>query len=245
MSSPRATTTWLVTGSSRGIGFEIVRQLVSSSDNIVIAAARNSTRASALASLKETCKGTLHIVDLDVSDFDSIRASFAVLEPVLGKTGLDYLINNAAIAESDTAFTLDPDHLIHIMRTNVAGPALLSQVLLPFLEKGTKKKILHISSTCGSFSTTVTSEHDRLRVQFGSYSLSKSALNMLMVKQRFERPDFIVITLCPGWVKTDAGGKDAPLEPEESVAGILQVVTSATSADSGKFLRYNGEEIPW
>ncbi|KAI0667317.1 NAD-P-binding protein [Trametes maxima] len=243
-SAPRATT-WLVTGSSRGIGFELVRQLVASPDNIVIAAARNPEKASALALLKNVAKGTLHIVGLDVSDFDSIRASSAALEPILGQIGLDYLINNAAIAESDTAFTLDPDHLIRMMRTNVAGPALLSQVMLPFFEKGVKKGILNISSTSGSIGTIVASDYDKLRVQYSSYSLSKVALNMLTVKQKFERPDFITITLCPGWVKTDAGGKDAPLEPEESVSGILKVITSATLADSGKFLRYNGEEIPW
>ncbi|KAI0667318.1 NAD-P-binding protein [Trametes maxima] len=242
---PHRVTTWLVTGSSRGIGLEIVRQLVASPNNLVVAAARNPAKASALIALKEAAKGTLHIIGLDVSDFYSVHAAPAALEPILGQTGLDYLINNAGLADRDTVFTLDPDNLLRLFRTNVAGPALLSQVVLPFLEKGRKKTILNISSEYGSCNSTIETDIDRMKVPFGSYSLSKAALNMLTIKQKYERPDLTTITLCPGWVKTDAGGKDAVLEPEESITGILKVITSAAPADSAKYLRYNGEEIPW
>ncbi|OSD04959.1 hypothetical protein PYCCODRAFT_1432693 [Trametes coccinea BRFM310] len=75
--------------------------------------------------------------------------------------------------------------------------------------------------------------------------MSKAALNMLTLKQKAERPDITFITMCPGWVRTELGGKEADLEPEESIAGILKVISSVTNADSGKYLRYNGEEIPW
>lgn len=86
---------------------------------------------------------------------------------------------------------------------------------------------------------------------------------MQVYKQKVERPDLTVITLCPGWVQTgasfvlalcfvasltliaDMGGADAALKPEESVAGIIKVITNATKADSGKYLRHTGEEIPW
>lgn len=86
---------------------------------------------------------------------------------------------------------------------------------------------------------------------------------MQAYKQKVERPDLTVITMCPGWVQTgaffessecfaasltlvtDMGGADAQLKPEESVAGIIKVITSVTNADSGKYLRQNGEEIPW
>ncbi|OJT05879.1 C-factor [Trametes pubescens] len=79
----------------------------------------------------------------------------------------------------------------------------------------------------------------------GSYAMSKAALNMLAYKQKVEKPDFTIITLCPGWVQTDMGGKEAVLKPEDSVAGIIKVITNATTADSGKYLCHNGEEIPW
>ncbi|CDO69106.1 hypothetical protein BN946_scf185042.g8 [Trametes cinnabarina] len=239
---PSAThpTTWLVTGASRGIGFELVRQLVASPENLVVAACRNPAKATALNNLKALAKGTLHVVQIDVSDFDSIRASAKQLEPILGELGLDYLVNNAGVLYPDTAFTLDPETLLETVRTNAAGPALLSQVCLPFLEKGRRKVILHISSTGGSLQTTL-----GVGARLASYCMSKAALNMLTLKQKAERPDLTVLTMCPGWVKTDMGGKEAQLEPEESVAGILKVVTSVTLADSGKYLRYNGEVIPW
>ncbi|KAH9887895.1 NAD-P-binding protein [Cubamyces lactineus] len=240
MPSASRPTTWLVTGSSRGIGFELVRQLVGSPDNLVVAACRSPEKATALQSLKSTAKGTLHLVQLDVSDFDSIRASVRQLESILGEIGLDYLINNAAIAIIDTAFTLDPEELLRGVRTNVAGPALVAQVCLPFIEKSSRKVVLNVSSTGGSLASV-----EAVGPKLASYSMTKAALNMLTVKQKSERPDIITISLCPGWVKTDMGGKEAKLEPEESVSGILKVITSATLEDSGKYLRYNGEVIPW
>ncbi|KAL7277026.1 hypothetical protein ACG7TL_008870 [Trametes sanguinea] len=245
MTSTTRPTTWLVTGASRGIGFELVRQLVASPQNLVVAACRNPDKATALKALKDSAKGTLHIIQLDVSDFDSIRASVKQAQPILGDIGLDYLVNNAGIptivdqALRDTAFSLDPEDLLRILRTNAAGPAVVSQVYLPFVEKGHKKVILHISSTLGSL------HHAVERVTGTSYSMSKAALNMLTLKQKAERPDITFITMCPGWVRTELGGKEADLEPEESIAGILKVISSVTNADSGKYLRYNGEEIPW
>ncbi|KAI0653039.1 NAD-P-binding protein [Cubamyces menziesii] len=231
---------WLVTGSSRGIGFELVRQLLASPDNLVVAACRNPATATALHDLKDSTRGVLHVIHMDVSHFDSVRASAKVLEPILGETGLDYLINNAGIAARDTAFTLDPDELLRIFRTNVVGPAIVSQTCLPFLQKGRRKIILNISSTAGSIATV-----EEIGARNTSYSISKAALNMLTLKQKAEWPDIITVTLCPGWVKTDMGGEEAYVETEESISKILALITSATTADSGKFLRYNGEAIPW
>ena len=82
---------------SRGIGYELVRQLVSSSDNLVVAACRSPEKATALHALKSTSKGQLRLVQMDTGDFDSIRASFGQVEPILADIGLDYLINNAGV----------------------------------------------------------------------------------------------------------------------------------------------------
>ncbi|KAH9848826.1 NAD-P-binding protein [Lenzites betulinus] len=240
MQTTTSQTTWLVTGASRGIGFEIVRQLLESSDNLVLAACRTPEKATELAALKEGAKGALHVIQMDVSDFDSIRTSANAIEAILADAGLDYLINNAGIGIEDTAFTLHPEVFLNILRTNTVGPALVSQVCLPFLEKGKTKKILNISSTVGSIASA-----DRFGARGASYSVSKTALNMLTYKQKLERPDIIAITLRPGWVKTAIGGANAALEPKESVEGILKVITAATAADSGKYLGIKGEEIPW
>ncbi|KAL1948608.1 hypothetical protein VTO73DRAFT_10414 [Trametes versicolor] len=208
-------TTWLVTGANRGIGLEIVKQLLASPTNLVIAGVRTPEKATALRDLQTAAKGTLHIIKLDVSDFASVRGSTKDLEAILGDTGLDYLINNAGVGPRDTAFTIDPEVLLETFKTNSIGPVLVSQVALPFLEKGSTKKIAHISSTCGS-----------------------SALNMLAYKQKLERPDFTVLTLCPGAVKTDMSGGYWELEPPESVAGLLKQKESSMwfSGDLGHLI---------
>lgn len=82
---------------NRGIGLELVKQLLAVPTNLVVAASRNPDKATALAELKSSAKGTLHLVQLDVSDFDNIRALPKQLEPILGATGLDYLVSNAGI----------------------------------------------------------------------------------------------------------------------------------------------------
>ncbi|EIW54613.1 NAD-P-binding protein [Trametes versicolor FP-101664 SS1] len=244
MSSSTRQTSWLVSGASRGIGLELVKQLLESPNNLVIAACRTPDKAYALNALQSSSKGSLHVIRLEVTDFDSVRAVPQAIAPILGEHGLDYLVNNAGIARQDTPLTLDPEVFLETLRTNTVGPALLTQACMPFLDKGREKKVLNISSTLGSIAKADALEH----LRFGgaaTYCVSKSALNMLTYKLKQERPDLIVIMLCPGWVKTDLGGESAVLEAKESIAGILKVITSATVADSGKYLSFTGAEIPW
>lgn len=87
----------LPSSASRGIGLELVRQLLESPANLVVAACRSPETAITLGELNATAKGTLHTVKLDVSDSDGVQASAKELVPILGETGLDYLINNAGI----------------------------------------------------------------------------------------------------------------------------------------------------
>lgn len=82
---------------NRGIGLEIVRQLLEDPNHLVVATSRKPESSPALSDLKKTAKGTLHIVQLDIGEFDNIRALPKKLEPILGEGGLDYLINNAAM----------------------------------------------------------------------------------------------------------------------------------------------------
>ncbi|KAI0628090.1 NAD-P-binding protein [Trametes polyzona] len=236
-------TTWLVTGSNRGLGLEFVRQLIQSPENLVIATFRTPENARALNGLKGSAKGSLHVIRLDVNDFDNIRALHKKVEPILQGQGLDHLINNAGVASADTAFTFEPENLIKLFRINTVAPAMISKVLLPFLEKGTAKKILHVSSAAGSI--TFVKNLPPPYQAATAYPVSKCALNMLAYKQKFERPDFTIIIASPGWVKTDLGGPNATYTPEESVSGMLKVFTFATPADSGKFVGHDGQEVPW
>ncbi|CCM06007.1 uncharacterized protein FIBRA_08250 [Fibroporia radiculosa] len=235
--------TWLITGASRGIGLEITRQLSTSSSNVVIATCRNPEGATALQALKGDAKGEMHIVKLDIVSEASIRESVPLVGKILGDRGLDYLYNNAAITEgNDSAFDFSYSGLLQTLQANVAGPALLAQVYLPYLEQGKRKVIVNVTSGLASIGTDFGAKN-------ATYSLSKTALNMLAYKQAKARPDFIAYVVDPGWVKTgesfDMGGAGAIMEPHETVSRQLKIATTVTLNDSGKFFRHDGEEIPW
>ncbi|KAI0726515.1 sniffer [Fomitopsis betulina] len=231
--------TWLLTGTSRGIGLELVRQLVSNPNNIIVATCREPARASKLHTLKEGAKGQLHVVALDVSSETSIRGSVAEVAKILGDRGLDYLYNNAAVTEGDdSAFDFSYKGLVDTLWANVAGPALLGAVYLPLLEKGGRKVIVNMTSGLASIGLDFGAKN-------ATYSISKTALNMLAYKQAKTRPDLIAYVVDPGWVKTDMGGPDAMMEPEESAGRLIKLATTVTAKSSGKFFRHDGEEIPW
>ncbi|KAI0760795.1 C-factor [Fomes fomentarius] len=233
-------TIWLITGSSSGIGLELNRQLLTDSSNTIVATCQDLSMADALYHLQDTAKGTLHVAAIDVADESCIRDSVDVVKQLLGENArIDYLYNNAAILEeNDTAFSFKPDVLKRTIHTNVIGPALLAQTYLPLLEKGKRKTIVNVTSQLASIGLAIGGEKT-------TYSISKAPLNMLTYKQKAERPDFTVIALEPGWVKTVMGGEGALLEPVFSVSQIIKTVASLTNEDSGKFFSYNGEQNRW
>ncbi|KIJ61072.1 hypothetical protein HYDPIDRAFT_138183 [Hydnomerulius pinastri MD-312] len=232
------TTTWFLTGASRGIGLETTRQLLQSPSNTVFASCRSPSTATDLAALASS-PGTLYIVQLDVADVASIKSGCDEVLKLLDGAGLDYVLNNAAINRgADFAFNFSPVDLADSIAINVTAPALISRYLTPAIEKSNRRVILNMTSGLAS----IASNHGE---KAASYSISKAAVNMLTYKQARERPDFIPIVLDPGWVKTDMGGDGAMLEPHESVSGILKVLQGLTSEDGGKFFGYRGNEIPW
>ena len=85
---------------SRGIGLQFVKQLTAEPENVVIASCRNPESAQDLQDLKKSAKGELHIIKLEVTDEDAIKAAAAETSRIVGANGLDYLLNNAAIVSS-------------------------------------------------------------------------------------------------------------------------------------------------
>ncbi|RDX43549.1 NAD(P)-binding protein [Lentinus brumalis] len=231
---------WLITGANRGIGLEIVKQLLQSPSNIIIAACRNPAKATELQELAKKAGGKVHVIELDVSDKESINKAAKEVSGVLGGKGIDYLVNNAGIALGghDTAFSMDLDVMQKTFATNVVGPAYVAQAFIGLVEKSEKKTIVNISSTIGSIAS-----------DFGgsaaSYAISKTALNMLTYKQAKEMPQITVISMCPGWLQTDLGGSNATHPVSVGVAGVLKTISSLKPEDSGQFLNFRGERVPW
>lgn len=229
---------YLVTGANRGIGLELTRQLLARGDR-VFAACRQPDTATALQELAVEDRARLKVVQLDVSDPASIAASYDVVARLADS--LDVLINNAGVgAGNESLGTVTQETLLHTYKVNAAGPILVVQQYLDLLKVGEGKKIVNIS-------TGISSIGDRDRGGMYSYTGSKAALNMHNKNLSLDVAAFGItsIVLDPGWVKTDMGGPNAWITPEESVSGILKVVDGLTIEKSGKFFHYTGSEIPW
>lgn len=229
----------LVTGANRGLGLELTRQLLAAGSRVV-AACRHPGKATALNTLAGEHPGRLHVLPLDVAEPKTHAELARELPLVLGDDGrLDLLVNNAGLLHSGERFgRLTLANLDDSFRTNAAGPLLLTQALAPLLADGAK--VVNLSSQLGSIASTT---------RFGtpSYNISKAAQNMataLMARALAER-GIVVIAFNPGWVRTDMGGKDAELEPAQAMAGLLRVAEGLGPDDSGRFLDWQGDSVPW
>ncbi len=237
---------WVVTGANRGLGLEFITQLSSTPTNIIIAAVRSlSNDLTALTDLQSTSKtAVIHILECDTGSQPSITAFSAQFAKLFSPdTKIDFLLNNAGInaTPSQTSLTMTPDSLANHMSINVMGPALMVQTLLPHLQRGSV--VMNMGSVLSSLAYNSSKEAPDDTV----YALSKAALNMLTVYQaaQLKERGVIVLSLDPGWVKTDMGGQDADIEKEESIGGMLKVLLEAKVEDSGRFVRYDGSSKEW
>lgn len=230
---------YVVTGANRGIGLELVRQLLERGDTVE-AGARDPSSARELASFakrphREGSKLRVHAVD--VADDASVRA-FA---RSIGDVPVDVLINNAGVlGKMQSLEELDLEDVVHTYRVNALGALAVTRALLPNLRKGGARKVVHISTGMASIADNTSGG------AFG-YRMSKAALNIasksMAVNLRGER--IISVVMNPGWVQTDMGGSGAPTTVHDSAAGILQVTDALSLEKSGQFLDYRGGTLAW
>lgn len=231
------TRTYAVTGTSRGIGLELTRQLLQK-ENTVLALARNPSGSSALLQLKETYPKRLNLFSVDVTSDEQVFNLVKLIE----KSGIkliDVLINNAGTYGEDANLEkLSLEEVLKTFSTNAVAPMRMIRALLPFLRQSKEPKMISITSQMGSIA-------DNDSGGFYGYRMSKAALNMFHKSLSLEYPQMTSFVINPGWVKTDMGGPDAPTSPEESVRGILSVIENAHIKDNGKFFDFEGGELPW
>ncbi|MGE6756377.1 SDR family oxidoreductase [Corallococcus sp. AB049A] len=227
---------YVITGASRGIGFEFVQQLLRRGET-VDAGVRAPELARRLEPLLLEAGSRLRIHPLDVTRPESVQAFAERIcrEPV------DVLINNAGVAGQWSGLhELDYEDLARTIEVNALGPLRITSALLPALRHGTGRKVAHVTSRMGSLSSNT---------EGGAYAyrMSKAALNMGVrsMSNDLRREGLACVLLHPGWVQTDMGGQDAPLPPEESVRGMLRVIDSISLEHSGRFFDYEGAEVPW
>jgi len=234
---------WLVTGANRGIGLELVRQCAATGYS-VIATARNPDSATDLSTLASDYAGLVTIAPLDVTDAESVAALAKQFENV----PIDILINNAGTyggnwktdGHRQELRTMDYELWDEIHRVNVAGPLRMVNALLPNLKAGRRKLIVNMSSDLGSITNnTMGGSH--------AYRSSKTALNMLTCGLAIDLADdgMTVISMAPGWTKTEIGGEKAHWETADSVRNQLKVIAELSTNDTGQFINLLGERVSW
>ncbi|KAI0918896.1 hypothetical protein AcV5_001958 [Taiwanofungus camphoratus] len=263
---------YVITGASRGIGLEFVRQLSAEHGNQIFALVRNEATATKLFDLQKQAQN-VRILQADIVDVKALKnAAGEVAKATAGS--LDYLINNAAFVEEERRLlTLDtyPDGHEYLLEQdiqksihiNVIGVVHTINSFLPLLRKSPIKKIITLSSGIGDLEFTLTSGVPSQ----APYSISKAALNMTVAKYavRFKGEGLLFLAISPGLVNTSTRApteeqlqgfqqmvalfkKAAPLwdgnpiSPEQSVTAMLKVIDHATIEDTGAFISHFGNK---
>jgi NAD(P)-dependent dehydrogenase (short-subunit alcohol dehydrogenase family) len=220
----------VITGASRGIGLELVREALNKGDQ-VLAVARKPGEAKDLTALKKQFDDKLEVCAADVSDPE---AGDKIAGAISAWPGVDVLINNAGIFKKDSKL---PDFL-ESFQVNTVAPFNVTRALLPKLRKAQSPRVVQITSLMGSID-------DNSSGGSYAYRASKAALNMLNKCLAVENEWLTCVVMHPGWVKTDMGGAGAPIEIPESVGGIWKVARGLKSGDSGHFFDFRGKPLPW
>ena len=233
----------LITGSNSGLGLEFTKQYLERGD-YVIASCRKPENAVELRELKEKHPGRIIVPQLEVSDEESRDKLFKQISSFIDK--LDILINNAGVISGNLEYSpplgeLHKEDMTKVFLINSISPLYMAERFLPLLKKSNNPVIVNISSMSGSITK-------RTRGGGYSYSASKAALNMFMknLSNDLREQRIITVSLHPGWVKTGFPyTENAPLETEDSIKGMIEVIESLKMEDTGKFFDWHGDELPW
>jgi len=224
----------LITGANKGIGLQMAKMYAEAGDE-VLACCRNPAEAKALKALG----GKVTVYELDVSKAESVAA----LKAKIGDTPIDILINNAGVAgpapDKQSATDIDYDGWMETFNVNTMGPMRMVQAFRPNLAKGKGAKAITITSQMGAL--------DLNWPVMYAYCSSKAAVNkiMRMLSVDLAKDDISLRLIHPGYVKTDMGGPNAEITPEESASGIIKVIADTKAENSGTFLKWNGQTHAW
>lgn len=229
--------TLFITGANRGIGLELTRLYLEKGWS-VLATCRDPQSAPELESLAQTHPKQLEVHALSVTDYGGVSR---LAERLQGRS-VDLLINNAGVRRMDGYHLgkVDPEAFRDSMEVNVLGALKVSEAFLPHLGGGEEPLLVMVSSSLGSIEKNL---------QGGDYAYraSKAALNAVMrsMAADLREKGVRVISLHPGWVRTGMGGGKAPLSPQESARAMAQVLEALGPEDTGRFLRFDGQEELW
>ncbi|KAG8178602.1 hypothetical protein JTE90_022393 [Oedothorax gibbosus] len=249
----------LVTGANRGLGLEFVRQFSQLEDapDYIFATYRNESTLQELNKIQlSSKKAQVILIKLDVRFLEQIKAAKEQVEQVVGDRGLNLLINNAGVLEILEFPNLTFESMEFMFRTNTAAPVIVTQVFLPLLQAASRTSNLDgksVSKAAVIGITSMTSSIQKTGAEFpqdlivAGYKISKAGFNMAMriMAAEVTNHDILVCNIEPGWVKTDMGTQDAPLEPSESIGAMIETFGKLDETDQGAFINRFGETFPF
>lgn len=223
----------VVTGANRGIGYEIARQLLERDFAVYLACRSPDAAATAARSLGSGARA----VTLDAADPQSAGRAADLVSAEVGR--VDVLVNNAGVLDpgDESALTVEPAVIEQTLRTNAIGPWVVVRAFLPLLSQAASPRVVNVSSGGGSLA--------EMGHWAPAYSVSKAALNAVTRQLAAAlRGRVAVNAVCPGWVKTDMGGAEAPRTAAEGADTPVWLATDAPWTLTGRFFR-DRREIPW
>jgi NAD(P)-dependent dehydrogenase (short-subunit alcohol dehydrogenase family) len=227
----------VVTGANRGIGFEVCCQLAQKGIHVILTSRDENKGHDARARLTaEGLEVTCH--PLEVTDPESIRDLESLIQKDYGR--LDILVNNAGVYLEGrvSLLNVEIDTLRFTMETNFYGPLFLSRAFIPLMKKKKYGRVVNVSSGGGQMAN--------MGRGYPAYKLSKVALNAMtrILADELRGTNILVNTMCPGWVRTDMGGRAAPSSVEEGADTIIWLATLPDGGPQGGFFR-DRKPIPW
>jgi len=222
----------VVTGANRGIGFEVCRQLARRGDVKVVLTSRNEEKGKAAAE-KLAAEGlAVEFHRVDVTDGETIGALASSLEATHGRC--DVLVNNAGVMldpRGSRALDAKPETFANTLEVNFLGPLRLAQALVPLMKRNGYGRIVNFASGLGQLADMGTGTP--------AYRVSKTALNALtrMLSAELNGSGILVNSMCPGWVRTDMGGAQAPRSVEQGADTAVWLATLPADGPTGGFFR--------
>lgn len=219
--------TVVITGVSRGIGKALAHKFLNEGYSVIGTSVNGEVDFS---------HENLKVLQLDLTKSDSIKNCTEQIEKA------DILINNAGVLLDDEITELHNDALRQTLEVNLIGTSDFTEKILEKVSPG--GHILFASSSAGSISEADYKTHSHHPNQYPAYKISKAALNMYMrtLAMRMDKK-IKVSSYHPGWVKSEMGGDDAPMTPEEAADYIFKTATDK-NLETGQFW-FKGEKYPW
>ena len=235
----------LVSGANRGIGYEISRQLAAKGI-VVVMGARDPGRGQAACERLRRSGAEIFFHPLDVEDERTLAAAVTTVMDRHGR--IDILVNNAGVHldEGADALGVPMDAVRRSLQINTLGPLALCRLCVPTMRRHGYGRIVNIASTMGSLAEMGNPRSHSDGMKSPSYRLSKTALNAvtLIIAREVRGENVLVNSCCPGWVRTEMGGDQAPLTPEQGADTPVWLATLPDGGPSGGFYRER-QPIPW